>query len=161
MNFTQYNSLSSQVAIHNQFNRFLNDQAIAQVKAEKGRLAKKVHAKEVANIVEGRQQETFRLLTGRSLSSVVAVLGSPTYRTIRGVEALRIEHPQLSTALAIQQTLIMAGQEDDIATIIALSTIGAGRPVLTERTLLKVSESVQEDLNRSSDDGKGYVRLAV
>ena len=112
MNFTQYNNLSSQVAIQNQFNRFLNDQAIAQVKAEKGgRIARKEQARAVANIVEGRQQETFQMLTGRSLSSVVSILGSPSYRTVRGVEALRIEHPNLATALAIQQTLIMAGQE--------------------------------------------------
>ena len=90
------------------------------------------------------------MLTGRSLSSIVTALGSPTYRTIRGVEALRIEHPQLATALAIQQTLIMAGQENDIATIIALSTIGAGRPVLTERTLLNASDVVHEEINRQS-----------
>ena len=76
MNFTQYNNLSSQVAIQNQFNRFLNDQAIAQVKAEKGgRIARKEQARAVANIVEGRQQETFRLLTGRTLSSIVSLLG--------------------------------------------------------------------------------------
>jgi len=149
MNFTQYNNLSSQVAIQNQFNRFLNDQAIAQVKAEKGgRIARKEQARAVANIVEGRQQETFRLLTGRTLSSIVSLLGEPTYRTVRGIEALRIEHPNLATALAIQQTLIMAGQEYDIATIIALSTIGAGRPALTERTLLKASDAVHEEINR-------------
>ena len=149
MNFTQYNNLSSQVTIHNQFNRFLNDQAIKQVKVEMGsRIAKKVQAREVANIVEGRLQETFRLLTGRTLSSVGTALGAPTYRKVSGVEALRIEHPQLATALAIQQTLIMAGQEDDIATIIALSTIGAGRPALTERTLLKASDAVHEEINR-------------
>ena len=143
MNFTQYNNLSSQVAIQNQFNRFLNDQAIEQVKSEKGgRIARKEQARAVANIVEGRQQETFQMLTGRSLSSVVSILGSPSYRTVRGVEALRIEHPNLATALAIQQTLIMAGQEYDIATIISLSTIGAGRPALTERTLLKASDAV-------------------
>ena len=149
MNFTQYNNLSSQVTIQNQFNRFLNDQAIAQVKVEQGsRLAKKVQAREVANIVAGRQQETFKLLTGRSLSSVGTTLGSPTYRNVNGVEALRIEHPQLATALAIQQTLIMAGQAYDIATIIALSTIGAGRPALTERTLLDASDAVHEEINR-------------
>ena len=151
MNFTQYNNLSSQVTIHNQFNRFLNDQAIKQVKVEMGsRIAKKVQAREVANIVEGRLQETFRLLTGRTLSSVGTALGAPTYREVSGVEALRIEHPQLATALAIQQTLIMAGQEDDIATIIALATIGAGRPALTERTLLKASDDVHEEINRKS-----------
>ena len=149
MNFTQYNNLSSQVTIHNQFNRFLNDQAIKQVKSEKGgRIARKEQAREVANIVDVRLQETFQMLTGRSLSTVVSSLGSPTYRTVRGVEALRIEHPQLATALAIQQTLIMAGQENDIATIIALSTIGAGRPALTEKTLLKASDAVHEEINR-------------
>ena len=149
MNFTQYNNLSSQVAIQNQFNRFLNDQAIAQVKSEKGgRIARKEQARADANIVEGRQQETFRMLTGRTLSSIVSLLGSPTYRTVRGIEALRIEHPNLATALAIQQTLIMAGQEYDIATIIALSTIGAGRPALTQRTLLKASDAVHEEINR-------------
>ena len=149
MNFTQYNNLSSQVAIQNQFNRFLNDQAIEQVKSEKGgRIARKEQARAVANIVEGRQQETFQMLTGRSLSSVVSILGSPSYRTVRGVEALRIEHPNLDTALAIPQTLIMAGQEYDIATIISLSTIGAGRPALTERTLLKASDAVHEEINR-------------
>ena len=149
MNFTQYNNLTSQVTIHNQFNRFLNDQAIKEVRTEQGgRIARKAQARAVANIVEGRQQETFQMLTGRSLSSVVTLLGSPTYRTVRGVEALRIEHPQLATALAIQQTLIMAGQEYDIATIIALATIGAGRPVLTERTLLKASDAVHEEINR-------------
>ena len=149
MNFTQYNNLSSQVKIQNQFNRFLNDQAIAQVKSEQGsRIARKAQARAVANIVEGRQQETFRMLTGRTLSSIVSLLGSPTYRTVRGIEALRIEHPNLATALAIQQTLIMAGQEYDIATIIALSTIGAGRPALTERTLLKASDAVHEEINR-------------
>ena len=42
----------------------------------------------------------------------------------------------------------MAGQEYDIATIIALSTIGAGRPALTERTLLKASDAVHEEINR-------------
>ena len=151
MNFTQYNNLTSQVTIQNQFNRFLNDQAIAQVKVEQGgQIARKAQARAVANIVEGRQQESFQMLTGRSLSSVVTLLGSPTYRTVRGVEALRIEHPQLATALAIQQTLIMAGQEYDIATIIALATIGAGRPVLTERTLLKASDAVLEEINRQS-----------
>ena len=149
MNFTQYNNLSSQVAIQNQFNRFLNDQAIEQVKSEKGgRIARKEQARAVANIVEGRKQETFQLLTGRTLSSIVSLLGEPTYRTVRGIEALRIEHPNLATALAIQQTLIMAGQEYDIATIIALSTIGAGRPALTERTLLKASDAVHEEINR-------------
>ena len=149
MNFTQYNNLSSQVKIQNQFNRFLNDQAIAQVKSEQGsRIARKAQARAVANIVEGRKQDTFRLLTGRTLSSIVSLLGSPTYRTVRGIEALRIEHPNLATALAIQQTLIMAGQEYDIATIIALSTIGAGRPALTERTLLKASDAVHEEINR-------------
>ena len=67
MNFTQYNNLSSQVTIHNQFNRFLNDQAIKQVKSEKGgRIARKEQAREVANIVEGRLQETFQMLTGRT-----------------------------------------------------------------------------------------------
>ena len=149
MNFTQYNNLSSQVKIQNQFNRFLNDQAIAQVKSEQGsRIARKAQARAVANIVEGRKQDTFRLLTGRSLSSVGTSLGEPTYRSVSGVEALRIEHPNLATALAIQQTLIMAGQEYDIATIIALSTIGAGRPALTERTLLKASDAVHEEINR-------------
>ena len=149
MNFTQYNNLSSQVKIQNQFNRFLNDQAIAQVKSEQGsRIARKAQARAVANIVEGRQQENFRMLTGRTLSSIVSLLGSPTYRTVRGIEALRIEHPNLATALAIQQTLIMAGQEYDIATIIALATIGAGRPALTERTLLKASDAVHEEINR-------------
>ena len=158
MNFTQYNNLSSQVAIQNQFNRFLNDQAIEQVKVEKGgRIARKEQARAVANIVEGRQQETFRMLTGRTLSSIVSLLGSPTYRTVRGIEALRIEHPNLATALAIQQTLIMAGQEYDIATIIALSTIGAGRPVLTERTLLNATDRVHEEINRSDN----FVSLAV
>ena len=158
MNFTQYNNLSSQVKIQNQFNRFLNDQAIAQVKSEQGsRIARKAQARAVANVVEGRKQDTFRLLTGRTLSSVGTTLGEPTYRSVSGVEALRIEHPNLATALAIQQTLIMAGQEDDIATIIALSTIGAGRPVLTEKTLLKVSESVQEEVDRIDN----YVSLAV
>ena len=64
MNFTQYNNLSSQVKIENQFNRFLNDQAIAQVKVEQGsRIARKAQARAVANIVSGRQQETFQLLT--------------------------------------------------------------------------------------------------
>ena len=149
MNFTQYNNLSSQVKIQNQFNRFLNDQAIAQVKSEQGsRIARKAQARAVANIVEGRKQDTFRLLTGRTLSSVGTTLGEPTYRSVSGVEALRIEHPNLATALAIQQTLIMAGQEYDIATIIALSTIGAGRPALTERTLLKASDAVHEEINR-------------
>ena len=149
MNFTQYNNLSSQVKIQNQFNRFLNDQAIAQVKAEQGsRIARKAQARAVANIVGGRQQETFQLLTGRTLGAVHTYLGSPTYRAVNGSEALRIEHPQLATALAIQQTLIMAGQADDIATIIALSTIGAGRPALTERTLLDASDAVHEEINR-------------
>ena len=151
MNFTQYNNLSSQVAIQNQFNRFLNDQAITQVKAEKGgRIARKEQARAVANIVAGRQQETFKMLTGRTLSSIGTTLGTPTYRSVNGVDALRIEHPNLATALAIQQTLIMAGQEYDIATIIALSTIGAGRPALTERTLLKASDAVLEEINRQS-----------
>ena len=149
MNFTQYNNLSSQVKIQNQFNRFLNDQAIKEVRTEQGgRIARKAQARAVANIVEGRKQDTFRLLTGRSLSSVGTSLGEPTYRSVSGVEALRIEHPNLATALAIQQTLIMAGQEYDIATIIALSTIGAGRPALTERTLLKASDAVHEEINR-------------
>ena len=151
MNFTQYNNLSSQVAIQNQFNRFLNDQAITQVKAEKGgRIARKEQARAVANIVAGRQQETFKMLTGRTLSSIGTTLGTPTYRSVNGVDALRIEHPNLATALAIQQTLIMAGQEYDIATIIALSTIGAGRPALTERTLLSASDAVHEEINRQS-----------
>ena len=44
----------------------------------------------------------------------------------------------------------MAGQENDIATIIALSTIGAGRPALTEKTLLKASDAVHEEINRQS-----------
>ena len=76
MNFTQYNNLSSQVKIENQFNRFLNDQAIAQVKVEQGnRIARKAQARAVANIVGGRQQETFQLLTGRSLGAVHTYLG--------------------------------------------------------------------------------------
>ena len=148
MNFTQYNNLSSQVKIQNQFNRFLNDQAIAQVKAEQGsRIARKAQARAVANIVAERQEETFFMLTGRHQGSVVAYLGYPK-SSINGAEALRVEHPQLATALAIQQTLIMAGQENDIATIIALSTIGAGRPALTERTLLDASDAVHEEINR-------------
>ena len=77
MIFTQYNNLSSQVKIQNQFNRFLNDQAIAQVKSEQGsRIARKAQARAVANIVEGRKQDTFRLLTGRTLSSVGTTLGN-------------------------------------------------------------------------------------
>ena len=88
------------------------------------------------------------MLTGRTLSSIGTTLETPTYRSDNGVDALRIEHPNLATALAIQQTLIMAGQEYDIATIIALSTIGAGRPALTERTLLKASDAVHEEINR-------------
>ena len=148
MNFTQYNNLSSQVKIQNQFNRFLNDQAIAQVKIEQGsRIARKAQARAVANIVAGRQEETFFMLTGRHQGSVKTYLGYPK-SSINGVDALRVEHPQLATALAIQQTLIMAGQVDDIATIIALSTIGAGRPVLTERTLLDASDAVHEEINR-------------
>ena len=31
MNFTQYNNISSQVTIENQFNRYIYDQAIAEV----------------------------------------------------------------------------------------------------------------------------------
>ena len=148
MNFSQYNNLSSQVKIQNQFNRFLNDQAIAQVKAEKGsRLARRDQARAVANIVSERQEETFFMLTGRHQGSVVTYLGYPK-ASINGAESLRIEHPQLATALAIQQTLIMAGQANDIATIIALSTIGAGRPALTERTLLDASDAVHEEINR-------------
>ena len=148
MNFTQYNNLSSQVKIQNQFNRFLNDQAIAQVKAEQGsRLARRDQARAVANIVSERQEETFFMLTGRHQGSVHTYLGYPK-SSINGAEALRVEHPQLATALAIQQTLIMAGQENDIATIIALSTIGAGRPALTERTLLDASDAVHEEINR-------------
>ena len=148
MNFSQYNNLSSQVAINNQFNRFLNDQAIAQVKVEKGsRLARRDQARAVANIVSERQEETFFMLTGRHQGSVVTYLGYPR-TSINGADSLRIEHPQLATALAIQQTLIMAGQPNDIATIIALSTIGAGRPVLTERTLLDASDAVHEEINR-------------
>ena len=158
MNFTQYNNLTSQVTIHNQFNRFLNDQAIKEVRTEQGgRIARKAQARAVANIVAGRQQETFKMLTGRTLSSIGTTLGTPTYRSVNGVDALRIEHPNLATALAIQQTLIMAGQEYDIATIIALSTIGAGRPVLTERTLLNATDRVHEEINRSDN----FVRLAV
>jgi len=148
MNFTQYNNLSSQVKIQNQFNRFLNDKAIAQVKVEQGnRVARKSQARAVANIVGKRQEETFQMLTGRNQNSVIAYLGYPVDR-IKGAEALRVEHPQLATALAIQQTLIMAGKEDDIATIIALSTIGAGRPALTERTLLDASDAVHEEIDR-------------
>ena len=148
MNFTQYNNLSTQVKIQNQFNRFLNDQAIAQVKAEQGsRIARKAQARAVANIVAERQEETFFMLTGRHQGSVHTYLGYPK-ASINGAEALRVEHPQLATALAIQQTLIMAGQENDIATIIALSTIGAGRPALTERTLLDASDAVHEEINR-------------
>ena len=148
MNFTQYNNLSSQVKIQNQFNRFLNDKAIAQVKVEQGnRVARKAQAKAVANIVGRRQEETFSMLTGRNQGSVVTFLGYPV-ASINGADALRVEHPQLATALAIQQTLIMAGKEDDIATIIALSTIGAGRPVLTERTLLDASDAVHEEIDR-------------
>ena len=148
MNFTQYNNLSSQVKIQNQFNRFLNDQAIAQVKAEQGsRIARKAQARAVANIVAERQEETFFMLTGRHQGSVHTYLGYPK-ASINGAEALRVEHPQLATALAIQQTLIMAGKEYDIATIIALSTIGAGRPALTERTLLDASDAVHEEINR-------------
>jgi len=150
MNFTQYNNLSSQVKIQNQFNRFLNDQAIAQVKAEQGsRIARKAQARAVANIVAERQEETFFMLTGRHQGSVHTYLGYPK-SSINGAEALRVEHPQLATALAIQQTLIMAGKEYDIATIIALSTIGAGRPALTERTLLDASDVVHEEINRQS-----------
>ena len=148
MNFTQYNNLSSQVKIQNQFNRFLNDKAIAQVKVEQGnRVARKAQARAVANIVGQRQEETFVMLTGRNQGSVVTYLGYPV-ASINGAEALRVEHPQLATALAIQQTLIMAGQADDIATIIALSTIGAGRPALTERTLLDASDAVHEEIDR-------------
>ena len=148
MNFTQYNNLSSQVKIQNQFNRFLNDQAIAQVKVEKGsRLARRDQARAVANIVSERQEETCFMLTGRHQGSVVTYLGYPR-TSINGADSLRIEHPQLATALAIQQTLIMAGQPNDIATIIALSTIGAGRPALTERTLLDASDAVHEEINR-------------
>ena len=150
MNFTQYNNLSSQVTINNQFNRFLNDQAIAQVKSEQGsRIARKAQARAVANIVSERQEETFFMLTGRHQGSVHTYLGYPR-SAVNGVEALRIEHPQLASALAIQQTLIMAGQEDDIATIIALATIGAGRPALTERTLLKAEDAVHEEINRQT-----------
>ena len=66
--------------------------------------------------------------------------GKISFTSVEGEQALRIEHPQLATALAIQQTLIMAGQvTDDVATIIALSTIGAGRPALTEATLLQAT----------------------
>ena len=87
------------------------------------------------------------MLTGRNQGSVVTFLGYPV-ASINGADALRVEHPQLATALAIQQTLIMAGKEDDIATIIALSTIGAGRPALTERTLLDASDAVHEEIDR-------------
>ena len=148
MNFTQYNNLSSQVKIQNQFNRFLNDKAIAEVKVEFGnRVARKAQARAVANIVGKRTEETFFMLTGRHQGSVQAFLGYPV-SSIKGADALRVEHPNLATALAIQQTLIMAGQADDIATIIALSTIGAGRPALTERTLLDASDTVHEEINR-------------
>ena len=142
MNFSQYNNIGSQVTIQNQYNRFLYDRAIKTVRAEHGKLDRRNEAHFVTEDVRTVRAEHFRMLTGKSIT---------TRRVKNRAELLRIEHPQLATALAIQQTLIMAGQESDIATIIALATIGAGRPKLTERTLLKASTSVHEEINRISN----------
>ncbi len=155
MNFTQYNNISSQVTIENQFNRYIYDQAIAEVRLEAGKkLDRRTEASRVTVKAKSRKADTFQMLTGLSIGFSTFVDSTDLNEAttlIKGSEALRVKHPQLATALAIQQTLIMAGQEDDIATIIALSTIGAGRPKLTERTLLKASTSVHEEINRISE----------
>ena len=138
--FRNFNTLGSQVTVQNQFDRFLYDGVLKDLKGVNtlGCSTRKQKARFATTVVVDRKRQLFRKLTGKHTSQVVS--RTDDFTSVEGEQALRIEHPQLATALAIQQTLIMAGQvTDDVATIIALSTIGAGRPALTEATLLQAT----------------------
>ena len=142
--FRNFNSLGSQVTVQNQFDRFLYDGILKDLKEVNtlGCSTRKQKARFATTVVVDRKRQLFLKLTGKHTSQVVSSGEEDTddFTSVEGEQALRIEHPQLATALAIQQTLIMAGQvTDDVATIIALSTIGAGRPALTEATLLQAT----------------------
>ena len=143
MNFSRFNHIGAQVKIQNQYNDFLYNQATVGVAKDYGSVSRKEKTQRVTESVRQIRAHHFRMLTGKSIGLRSVGLN------LEGAELLRIEHPQLASALAIQQTLIMDGYESAIATIIALSAIGCSRPSLTQETLLK-GENVHDEENRSA-----------
>ena len=82
MNFTQYNNISSQVTIENQFNRYIYDQAIAEVRLEAGKkLDRRTEASRVTVKAKSRKADTFQMLTGLSIGFSTFVLKNTERKT--------------------------------------------------------------------------------
>ena len=133
-NFSDYNNIASQVRIQNKYDSFIYEQAIEGVIETYGRIDRKEQTQRVTESVRQIRSHHFTMLTTKSITHGSKDLG------ISGAELLRGEHPQLATALAIQQQYIVDGMDSGLATVFALSKIGAGRPALTEQVLTSVHE---------------------
>ena len=133
-NFSDYNNIASQVRIQNKYDSFIYEQAIEGVIETYGRIDRKEQTQRVTESVRQIRSHHFTMLTTKSITHGSKDLG------ISGAELLRVEHPQLATALAIQQQYIVDGMDSGLATVFALSKIGAGRPALTEQGLTSVHE---------------------
>ncbi len=133
-NFSDYNNIASQVRIQNKYDSFIYEQAIEGVIETYGRIDRKEQTQRVTESVRQIRSHHFTMLTTKSITHGSKDLG------ISGAELLRVEHPQLATALAIQQQYIVDGMDSGLATVFALSKIGAGRPALTEQVLTSVHE---------------------
>ena len=134
MKFSDYNNIASQVRIQNRYDSFLYEQAIEGVTRSYGRIDRKEQTQRVTESVRQIRSHHFTMLTTKSITHGSKDLG------ISGAELLRVEHPQLATALAIQQQYIVDGMDSGLATVFALSKIGAGRPALTEQDLTSVHQ---------------------
>ena len=133
-NISDYNNIASQVRIQNKYDSFIYEQAIEGVIETYGRIDRKEQTQRVTESVRQIRSHHFTMLTTKSITHGSKDLG------ISGAELLRVEHPQLATALAIQQQYIVDGMDSGLATVFALSKIGAGRPALTEQVLTSVHE---------------------
>ena len=133
-NFSDYNNIASQVRIQNKYDSFIYEQAIEGVIETYGRIDRKEQTQRVTESVRQIRSHHFTMLTTKSITHGSKDLG------ISAAELLRVEHPQLATALAIQQQYIVDGMDSGLATVFALSKIGAGRPALTEQVLTSVHE---------------------
>ena len=141
--FSRFNHIGAQVKIQSQYNDYLYNQATIGVAKDYGSVSRKEQTQRVTESVRQIRAHHFSMLTTKSISHGSKDLG------ISGAELLRVEHPQLASALAIQQTLIMVGYESTRATILALSAIGCSRPSLVQEYLLEDKDVLNEE-NRSA-----------
>ena len=132
--FSRFNHIGAQVKIQSQYNDYLYNQATIGVAKDYGSVSRKEKTQRVTESVRQIRSHHFTMLTTKSITHGSKDLG------ISGAELLRVEHPQLATALAIQQQYIVDGMDSGLATVFALSKIGAGRPALTEQVLTSVHE---------------------